>query len=63
MYHINWLQFISEEEQKVAKLDIETFVHRSFWKHNKDIPLDADAKAANTIKLVRQLVIHLEEIK
>lgn len=63
MYHVNWLQYISEEKQNLVKSDIEMFVHSSFWKHNKDIPLEVDAKTANTIKFVRRLAIHLDEQK
>lgn len=58
--HINWLIAMDESAKKQLLSDIDTFVLRSFWAHNKDCALSVDTKLANTVKLVRRFVIALD---
>jgi hypothetical protein len=63
MYHTNWLHFYTSDQQKNISEDIERFVLRSFWAHNKDCSQEVDSKVSNTSKLLRRFVIALENIK
>lgn len=62
LLHINWPDSMSKEELLALRQDVESFVFRSFWSHNKDISRSANSKAENTIKLIRRFSIRLEEI-
>ncbi len=63
LFHINWPDSMSKEELLSLRRDVESFVFRSFWSHNKDISSSASLKAENTIKLIRRFSIRLEEIQ
>lgn len=58
---LNWLYYLNPTEYKNMQADVEGFVHRSFWAHNKDCALETDEKLANTIKICRRLAIALEQ--
>jgi hypothetical protein len=62
MFHMNWLVLMNQDEQNFLKADVETFVLRSFWAHNKDCPRGVDEKIKNTVKLIRRYLIQLERI-
>jgi hypothetical protein len=57
---INWLIEAKDDELTKIKSDIEMFVLRSFWSHNKDCPKDVDEKVANTVKLLRRFIIAMD---
>lgn len=53
--NLNWVTMLHESYRTELLSDISGTVHRSFWGHNKDIPLSADRKLSNTIKAVLHL--------
>jgi hypothetical protein len=59
-FHTNWLLCYTNEEKQIILSDIEQFVLRSFWAHNKDCPQHVESKVANTSKLIRRFAIALE---
>jgi hypothetical protein len=63
MLHVNWLFFMQSAELQKIQADVETFVLRSFWSHNKDCPKIVDEKVDNTVKLLRRLLVAHDEQK
>jgi hypothetical protein len=63
LIQINWiLASLDELKKKEILSDIETYVLRAFWAHNKDCPLSVDVKVQNTVKLCRRLAIALQSL-
>jgi hypothetical protein len=60
LVHFNWTAYLNAEDQKVFLTDVEKFVLRSFWAHEKDCSLSVDTKIRNTVKLAWRLAIALE---
>jgi hypothetical protein len=54
---LNWLSFLSEDEFNKCKNDVELFILKSFWDHNKDCSNSVDLKIQNLAKSIRKMIL------
>lgn len=65
LIHINWIygiQSLNEHEKQLieCRQDIEGYVLKSFWAHQKDCPSSADIVVHNTVKLIRKMIYNYD---
>ncbi len=59
LMNLNWLDYlIPEGELKDCKNDVENYVLKSFWAHQKDCPSVVDIKVRNTAKIMRKMLLN-----
>ncbi|ALQ52069.1 hypothetical protein [Nitrosomonas ureae] len=61
--NLNWLKFLSEDQFNECKNDVEQFVLKSFWDHNKDCSNSVDLKIQNSVKAIRKMILDKEDKK
>lgn len=61
MANINWIYFLNNAEISECRKDIENFVLKSFWAHQKDCPSSVDIKTQNTIKVIRKMILNIDD--
>lgn len=61
LIHYNWIEFMDKIYKDECEKDVERFVLKSFWAHEKDCPISVDKKVKSTSKLIRKLLIACNE--
>lgn len=61
LIHINWINSMNTATRAECKQDVNTFVLKSFWSHQKDCPISVDDKINATTKLIRRFLIARKE--
>ena len=56
LLHGNWVQFLGIDALLECQNDVESFVLKSFWAHQKDCATSVDIKVRNTTKVVRKML-------
>lgn len=57
LIHYNWIEFMDKIFKDECEKDVERFVLKSFWAHEKDCSISVDKKVKATSKLIRKLLI------
>lgn len=57
---LNWLVFLDKTEREKLKNNIEQYVWKQFWEHQKDCSASVDVKVHNTIKAIRKMLLKIE---
>ncbi len=57
---INWIEGLPDEELAKCRSDIESYVLRSFWTHQKDCPDSVNTKVQNTVKVIRKMIHNID---
>jgi len=57
LIHYNWLNNMNPMDLADCSKDVDTFVLKSFWAHQKDCSNAVDNKVKATIKLIRKMLI------
>lgn len=57
LLNVNWLEYLDEDEASLCRCDIESYVLRSFWGHQKDCSSAVDIKVHNTQKVIRKMLL------
>lgn len=55
LLNINWISFLGKDINECSK-DVDNFVLKSFWAHQKDCPVSVDVKIRNTVKSIRKMI-------
>jgi len=58
LLNINWLEYLDDNEISLCKNDIENYVLKSFWGHQKDCSNAVDIKVRNTVKVMRKMLLN-----
>ncbi len=61
LIHCNWISYMNKAMEAECKRDVNTFVLKAFWSHQKDCPASVDGKVNATSKLIRRLLIAQKE--
>lgn len=61
LYNSNWIAGYEEDVLATIKGDVESYVLKSFWAHSKDCAISVDIKIANTAKLIRRMLLAIED--
>lgn len=56
----NWVYLLGGNEFLECQKDIEGFVLKTFWAHNKDCSNSVDIKVKNTVKVIRKMVHNIQ---
>ena len=59
---VNWLHDLQPDTLVGLRDNIENFVWKSFWAHQKDYSSSVDIKVHNTIKVMRKMLQNLDGI-
>lgn len=62
MLNLLWLDYLKKDvdEYERCKRDVEDYVLKSFWSHQKDCPSVVDIKIKNTVKVMRKMIQNKE---
>lgn len=61
LLHFNWIAFMDKMVRNKCISDVDKFVLKAFWSHRKDCPMSVDRKVHATSKLIRRLLIAINE--
>lgn len=56
----NWVYLLGRDKFLECQKDIEGFVLKTFWAHNKDCSNSVDIKIKNTAKVIRKMVHNIQ---
>lgn len=63
LLNVNWLDFARNSERVLCEKDVENFVLKSFWAHQKDCSNSVDVKVRNTVKVLRKMLLNLNQVE
>ncbi len=65
LVHVNWMEVILGIKENIhyfdnCRDDVENYVLKSFWDHQKECPSSVDLKVHNTAKLIRKMLLNID---